>query len=117
MPENGKQNVPTVQPQGQNFIQFECPECRKPIAARIPITSIFNSLTVSVLTFTHERFDRCMSCGATYIAQVKGIDPANGSVAFAWMKVELESKIVPPTQQNLSAAIDMDNLTKGMKKQ
>src|SRR4051812_46960389 len=95
-----------VNGQGPAFGSQPCPECKKMMAVRIPVASIFNSPTVSMLVFTHERIDRCDECGSSFVPLVAGLTP-EGTIGFQWKKVDQPSAIVAGTQKNMSQALDM----------
>lgn len=120
MAEENGQAPPAQQPSRQGvpvFSNIQCPACNEQMAVRMPMTNVFNSIPVSMVVFSHERLDRCANCGATYLCTIDGLNE-QGSINLKWKRIETkESAIVPPTPSNMAKALDLDNSTKGMKKQ
>jgi len=98
------------------FANQPCPECKAQMAARIPKFSVFNSPTVSIVSATHERLDKCNECGSIFIPVIVGVTP-NLQIVFQFKKIEAPSGIVAPTQANMSQAVNLDKITKGFIKQ
>lgn len=116
-PEENK-NTPTEQP--TNFQQGVCPECKTPMAFRAPNVGVFNSVTVSIIAISHERFDRCPNCHAVFVPQVMGVNPQNNQILFMLSKLQgakAGSTLIEGTQSNMARALSMDKIAKGMMKQ
>lgn len=81
--------------------QFNCGQCSKPMAARMPAMRVYNFPEVSGVTLAHERVAKCAECGATYIPLIKGVTK-EGVIELAWKIVQTgESVIKAPTQKEM----------------
>ena len=101
-------------PQMNNVAEIECIDCHNKIKVRIPKPRIANAIDVTFIAFAHERLDKCPECGAVYIFNIDHIEP-DGKLFPLWIKVQMDSTIVPGTQNNLTQAMQQDDVAKKIK--
>lgn len=117
MPDENENMPPQPSGPPAKFNQDKCPKCGQMMAFRAPHTSIFNSISVSIISITHEGLDKCPSCGTIFVLQIAAVAP-DSKIVFTVNEVGLRNTgLIEGTQSNLSQAIDLEKVTKGMRKQ
>lgn len=98
--------------------QITCLNCSNPLHVRMPLPQLFNSLSVSIIALTHERFDRCPHCHQLYMCTIKGLSP-EGALLLEWVQIQKKQdapSLIAPTGENMKQALEMDKFKKGLVK-
>ena len=110
---NGNPAVPQ-QPQLPTVANITCAECKNEIQVRIPRPKILNFVDLTLITFGHERLDKCPHCASVYTFSIPNITET-GMLVLQWVQLKQPSAIAAPTSDNMRAALANTDLADKLK--